>query len=123
MENTPTCKQNDSNGSKNKLVVDIISHRDLGKRILVQKKPFTEGKSGFSHKRGQRGPKRHLVGPEDPAEEDHGKGVEGHKGRVDGPFPLDYASVQNDKARYTLHAHHGRRRQLPCIVSFVHPFR
>ena len=37
-----------------------------------------------------------LVGPNDPADEDCGEGIEGHEGGVDRPFTLDNARVEND---------------------------
>jgi hypothetical protein len=42
--------------------------------------------------------KGHTVADEYPANENCGEGVEGHEGRVDGPFLLDDAVVEDDKS-------------------------
>lgn len=39
-----------------------------------------------------------LVSPNDPADQDCREGVEGHEGRVDGPFTLDDTGVQNHQS-------------------------
>jgi hypothetical protein len=38
-----------------------------------------------------------------------GEGVEGHEGRVDDPFILDDAGVEDDKSRHALAAHESRK--------------
>jgi len=62
-----------------------------------------------------------LVTPNDPADEDHGKGVEGHEGRVDGPLALDDTRIENHQPRHRLQTHEGRRGHLPGIVALVEP--
>ena len=63
----------------------------------------------------------HFVAPDHPADEDHGEGVEAHKGTVDGPFRFHDAGVQDHQAGDRLHTHQGRRGHLPGIVALVEP--
>lgn len=73
---------------------------------------------GLAHKGQHVFAKGGLVAPEDPADEDGGEGVKGHKGAVDGPFLLDEAGVQDDQARDGLEGDEGGGGELPRIVTY-----
>ena len=63
-----------------------------------------------------------FIPPDHPADEDRGKGVEGHESRIDGPFALDNTSVENHQSWYALQPHEGRGGHLPGIVASVEPW-
>jgi len=75
--------------------------RLLDEKLLAQRRP------GLAPKGQQLLPEGHLVGPGNPADDNRRKSVESHEGGVDGPFLLDYASVENDEARHALDPHQG----------------
>ena len=62
-----------------------------------------------------------LVAPDDPANEDGGKGIKGHEGGIDGPFALDDAGVEDGESGDGLQPHEGGRGHLPGIVALVEP--
>ena len=66
-------------------------------------------------------PECNLVGPDDPAYEDHREGVEAHKGGVDGPFAFDDAGVEDHQAWDGLQTDEGGSGHLPGIVALVEP--
>ena len=65
----------------------------------------------------------HSVPPQHPAQEDHGEGVEGHEGGIDGPLVFDPAGIENDQAGDTLERDQTTGGQLPGVVAAVQPGR
>ena len=63
----------------------------------------------------------HPVRPQHPADEHGGESVEGHEGRVDGPFVLHPSRVQDHQARDTLEPDQRPGRQLPRILPGIPP--
>lgn len=90
-------------------LLELIAHVDGDARVAYEWKHLI--------------PERHLISPNDPAQKNHGKGVEGHKGRIDGPFVLHPAGVQNHKPRNTLEGDQAASRQLPRVVALDQPVR
>lgn len=66
-------------------------------------------------------PKTHFVRPENPTDENGGKSVKGHESRIDGPFALDDACIENDEARNTLETDEGASSELPGIIAMIEP--
>jgi hypothetical protein len=64
-----------------------------------------------------------FVCPDDPTYQGRRERIEGHEARVDRPFLLDNASVQDHQARDALQSDEGGRGQLPGIVALVQPVR
>lgn len=87
----------------------LVLHRQRGARDAG------EGQHMFA--------KSDLIGPDDPAEEHGGEGVEGHEGAVDGPFGLDDAGVEDHQAGDGLQADEGGGGELPGMIAFVEPIR
>ena len=93
-----------------------IHHRGLreslihclgGQITLPQLISDIDGGAGDADKGQHVLPEPHLVGPEDPAEEDGTEGVEGHEGAVDGPFVLHPAGVEDDETGDRLESDQG----------------
>ena len=63
-----------------------------------------------------------FVAPNHPADEDGCEGVESHEGRINGPFALDDAGVEDHESWYRLQPDEGSRGHLPGIVAGVEPW-
>ena len=66
--------------------------------------------------------KGNFIRPNHPADEDRGKGVEGHESGIDCPFALDNTRIENHQSRHALQPNKGRSGHLPGIVAGVEPW-
>lgn len=99
-------------------ILDQVCGGENGSLELVA---HVDGDARVAYEREHLVPKGHFVPPYNPAHENHGEGVKGHKGRVDGPFVLHPSCIKNDEARNTLESDQAASRQLPRVVALVQP--
>ena len=94
-----------------------------GEALLGEEGLAERGEVGAADEGEEAVAEGHAEGPEAPADEGGGEGVERHEGRVDGPLLLDDAAVEDHQPRHALQPHQRRRRQLPRVVALVKPLR
>jgi hypothetical protein len=116
--------EDESDGGEDELEEEERRGRvGAGEALLGEEGLVERGEVGAADEGEEAVAERHAEGPEAPADEGGGEGVERHEGRVDGPLLLDDAAVEDDQPRHALQTHQSRRRQLPCVVALVKPLR
>ena len=105
---TKTYHDNEGDCSEDKLKINHSRHREVrvatggGERGLLEQLGHGDNWARYTADRDPLFSEAHLVGPNDPADEDGGKGVKRHESRVDGPFPLHDTCVQDNETGYAL---------------------
>jgi len=96
---------------------ELLADADERKEALLENGVDADDGVGLAHERKHRLSEARFVCPQHPADEDGGKGVEAHEGRIDGPILRHGAGIHHNKAGYRLQGHQGGGRQLPGIVT------
>lgn len=92
-----------------------------GQLRLLHQELLPQSGAGFAPEGEELLPEGHLVGPHHPADDNGGEGVESHEGRIDGPFLLNYAAIEDDEAWDALQADKSGGGHLPSVIAFVQP--